>query len=288
LKSTLDGFILAAGLGTRMGPLSQVLPKPAWTLNRRALLTLGAEAMRAAGLTNLACNAHHLHPRLAEVAGTDLEVCFEPVLLGSAGGLRHALGRAADPLAVWNGDALAAVPWGPFIQEHRRRGADLSWLLVPHTGGPWNPLWLDPEGRILPPGRTGEGPYHFTGASLWSPFALGLLPEGPSDTKAHVLPRLRHHAGIVVEPFPWLEIGTPDQLIAAARALAPLQEGRLEGCYLHPEASATGRLRRCVLGPGARPHPAMEDADALWFGLEGRQVRLPLPPESGFPPRGGR
>jgi NDP-sugar pyrophosphorylase family protein len=277
LKPILDGFILAAGLGTRMGVLSEVLPKPAWTLNSRSLLALGAESLRAAGLQSLACNAHHLQERLETAAGGGIEVCFEPTLLGSAGGLRHALGRAADPLAVWNGDALAEVPWAAFIAEHRRRCADLSWLLVPHPGGPWNPLWLDREGRILPPGQTGDGPYHFTGASLWSPFALGLLPEGPSDTKAHILPRIRHHAGVVTAPFPWLEIGTPDQLIAAAATLAPENEGRMEGCYIHPTATASGRLRRCVLGPGAHPHPAMQDEDALWFGEEDRQVRLALP-----------
>jgi len=277
LKPALDGFILAAGLGTRMGPLSEVLPKPAWTLNGRSLLALGAAAMRAAGLARLACNAYHLPERLEAAADGALDVCREDPLLGSAGGLRHALGRAVDPLAVWNGDALAEVPWGPFLQEHRRRGADLSWLLVPHSGGPWNPLWLDAQGRILPPGETGDGPYHFTGASLWSPFALGLLPgAGPADTKAHILPRLRHHAGIVVAPFPWLEIGTPDQLIAAAQTLAPQCEGRLPGCYVHPAATLSGRLRRCILGPGACPHPAMEDADALWFGAEGRQVRRAL------------
>lgn len=272
----LDGFILAAGLGTRMGALSMVLPKPAWTLQGRSLLALAAGSLREAGLGRLACNAHHLPERLREAAAGEIEVCEEPILLGSAGGLRHALGRAADPLAVWNGDALAEVPWRAFIAEHRRRGAELSWLLVPHPGGPWNPLWLDARGCILPPGQRGEGPYHFTGASLWSPAALALLPEGPSDTKAHILPRLRHHAGIVVEPFPWLEIGTPDQLIAAAATLAPQQEGRIAGCYLHPSAVPAGRLDHCVLGPGARIHPAMVDRDALWFGEDGRQVRLAL------------
>jgi NDP-sugar pyrophosphorylase family protein len=259
-----------------MGALSTVLPKPAWTLNGRSLLALGADSMRAAGLRSLACNAHHLPERLEESADIDIEICREPLLLGSAGGLRHALGRAADPLAVWNGDALAEVPWSDFIAEHQRRSADLSWLLIPHPGGPWNPVWLDDEGKILPPGRTGQGPYHFTGASLWSPFALSLLPEGPSDTKAHILPRIRHHAGVVAEHLSWTEIGTPDQLIAAAASLAPANEGRLPGCYVHPQATASGRLSRCVLGPGAHPHPAMEDANALWFGEGNRQVRLAI------------
>ncbi|HZU53955.1 MAG TPA: sugar phosphate nucleotidyltransferase, partial [Holophagaceae bacterium] len=57
----LEAFLLAAGLGTRMGPLSEALPKPAWTLRHRSLLQWGAEAFRAEGFTRLACNAH-LHP----------------------------------------------------------------------------------------------------------------------------------------------------------------------------------------------------------------------------------
>ncbi len=276
MPSSLDGFILAAGLGTRMGPLSCVLPKPAWTLGGKPLLQWGAEGMRQAGMTRIACNAHHLPDKLRAAAGSEIEVCMEPVLLGSAGGLRHALGRAADPLAVWNGDALAEVPWAAFRAEHMRRRAQLSWLLVPHSGGPWNPVWLDEEGRVLPPGETGEGPYHFTGAALWGLEALALLPEGLSDTKGDILPRLRHHAGIVMEPFPWFDIGSPDHLIAAAAALAPGMEGRLSGCYVHPEAFPAGELQRCVLGPGARLHPAFRDANALWFLDEGRQVRLGL------------
>ena len=271
----LDGFILAAGLGTRMGVLSRVLPKPAWTLNGHSLLALGAEAMRRSGLRALACNAHHLPERLQEVA-EGLEICHEPELLGSSGGLSHALGRAVDPLAVWNGDALAEVPWAPFLAEHRNRGAELSWLLVAHPGGPWNPVWLDDRGRILPKGQVGLGPYHFTGASLWSARALSFLPKGASDTKTDILPHLAHHAGIVVEPFPWIEIGTADQLIAAAALLAPSAEGRIPGCYVHPSAKPSGSLHHCILGPGAKVSPDITDADALWYESEGQQVRLSL------------
>jgi mannose-1-phosphate guanylyltransferase len=274
----IDGFILAAGLGTRMGPLSQVLPKPAWTLRGRSILAWAADGMRAAGLRHLGCNIHHLPERLEQaLAGTGLEVFREPVLLGSAGGLRHTRGRAADPLAVWNGDILAEVPWAPFLEEHHRRAADLSWLLVPHPGGPWNPVWLSPQGNILPPGQTGEGPYHFWGPALWGPKALALLgSDGPVDTKTQVLPRLQRALGIVVEPFPCWEIGTPDQLIEAAARHAPQDEGRLDVCYIHPTATPAGRLRRCILGPGAAPPPSLSDQDALWYEEDGYQVRLAI------------
>lgn len=271
-----DGFILAAGLGTRMGPLSKALPKPAWTFNGRSVLELTAQAMRKAGLRTLGCNAHHLAETLKAVAGPELTIYPEPILLGSAGGLSHVARSAADPLAVMIGDAVAEVPWARFLEEHRRRGADLSWLLVPHPGGPWNPVWLDERGCIQLKEPTGNGPYHFTGAALWGAEALALIGEGIVDTKADILPHLGAHAGIVVEPFPWIEIGTPDQLIEAAAKLAPEAEGRIPGCYVHPTAEPLGILERCVLGPGARPHPAMRDANALWFEEEGRQVRLGL------------
>ena len=277
MASELEGFILAAGLGTRMGPLSTCLPKPAWPLGGRSLLQWSAEGLRRAEFTRLACNAH-LHPELLRAAAGDLEVWEEPHLLGSAGGLRHARGRVREALLVWNGDALGEVPWAPLRAAHLAGGAPLTWLLVPHPGGPWNPVYTDEAGRILPLGSPSgpRGPFHFTGAAAWSPEALDLLPEGPSEVR-DLLPRLREHRGLVVPPFPWREVGTPDQLIEAAAALAPEGEGRLPGCYVHPTARPAGRLSRCVLGPGAAPGAAFEDADALWFGTPDRQVRLALP-----------
>ncbi len=272
----LEGFLLAAGLGTRMGALSACLPKPAWTLRSRPLLQWGADALRSAGIGRIACNAH-LHPERLRSVAEGIEVCDEPRLLGSAGGLRHALDRVEAELLVWNADIWAdAVPFDRLRDRHREAQAELSWLLVPHPGGPWNPVWLDAADRVLPKGVTGpKGPFHFTGAAAWSPQALALLPEGPSEMDA-LRPRLALHLGVVAEPFPWREVGTPDALIAAAADLAPEAEGRVPGCYVHPGAVPAGRLVRCVLGPGAAPPPAVADADALWFEEGGNQVRLGL------------
>jgi N-acetyl-alpha-D-muramate 1-phosphate uridylyltransferase len=272
----LEGFLLAAGLGLRMGPLSRCLPKPAWTLRGRTLLQWGADAMRAHGIEPIGCNAHLLPERLRAVA-EGLEVFPEPDLLGSAGGLLHARGRVAAELLTWNADVWATgVPFDRLQSAHRQARATLSWLLVPHPGGDWNPVWLDHQDRVLPKGEAGpKGPFHFTGAAAWSPEALALLPEGPSEVN-DLRPRLSLHLGVVVEPFSWREVGTPDGLIQAAAELAPEQEGRLPGCYLHPTARPAGTLTRCVLGPGAAPPAAVTDADALWFVEGGNQVRLGL------------
>ncbi len=276
MAEPLDGFLLAAGLGLRMGPLSQCLPKPAWTLQGKSLLQWGAEALRSAGLSRLGCNAHLLPAQLRGVA-QGLEVFEEPRLLGSAGGLQHAQGRTGRELLTWNADVWAqGVPFERLRARHRALGATLSWLLVPHPGGPWNPVWLDAQDRVLPREVRGpQGPFHFTGAAAWSPEALAMLPGGPSEVN-ELRPRLPLHLGVVVEPFPWREVGTPDALIQLAADLAPDQEGRLRGCYLHPSARAGGRLVRCILGPGAAPMPSIQDADALWFEAGGHQVRLGL------------
>lgn len=277
----IEGFLLAAGLGTRMGPLSEALPKPAWTLAGRSLLQWSAEAFRAEGFMRLACNAH-LHPERIRGVAVDIEVFEEPALLGSAGGLLHARDRAGDALLAWNADSLASsIPFRALKAAHLASGADLTWLLTPHPGGPWTKVWLDAGGRVLPGGETGLGPYLFTGGACWSPSALALLPEGASEVR-DLLPRLRQHRGLVVEAFPWREVGTPDALIAAASELAPEQEGRIPGCYLHPSSlpgpGAESRFRRCILGPRAAPPPAAHDHDAFWFGsADGTQIRLALP-----------
>ncbi|WP_306590838.1 NTP transferase domain-containing protein [Geothrix sp. 21YS21S-4] len=276
MPEPLDGFLLAAGLGTRMGALSACLPKPAWTLRGKPLLQWGAEALRRSGAARLGCNAHLLPERLRAVAG-GIEVFDEPRLLGSAGGLLHVRGRVASELLVWNADIWAEDPPFDLLRErHREARATLTWLLIPHPGGPWNPVWMDHEGRVLPKGVSGPwGPYHFTGAAAWSPEALALLPEGPSEVN-DLRPRLPFHHGVVVEPFPWREVGTPQALLEAAADLAPDAEGCLPGCYLHPTARPAGRLARCVLGPRAAPPSAVTDADALWFEEGGNQVRLGL------------
>ncbi|MCC6512566.1 MAG: NTP transferase domain-containing protein [Geothrix sp.] len=276
MPEPLEGFLLAAGLGLRMGALSRCLPKPAWTLRGRPLLQWGAELLRREGVARLACNAHLWPERLRAVAD-GIEVCAEPQLLGSAGSLLHARGRVEAELLSWNADVWAeAVPFGRLRAAHREARATLSWLLIPHPGGPWNPVWMDEQDRVLPKDVVGpKGPFHFTGAAAWSPEALALLPEGPSEVN-DLRPRLPFHLGVVVEPFAWREVGTADALIAVAAELAPEQEGRLPGCYVHPTARPVGSLTRCVLGPRAAPMASITDSDALWFEEHGNQVRLGL------------
>ena len=274
--SYLDAFIFAAGLGTRMGPLSEALPKPAWTLKGRPLLQWAADSLRRAGHIKIACNAHCQISVIESIAG-DIEVIEEKVLLGTGEPLRLVADRvASEGLLVWNADVIADVPWEQLRHEHAASGAGVSWLLVPHPGGPWTELYMDSGERVLPRGTTGPmGPYLFTGAACWSARAAGDVPKNCFDVR-DFLAGYPGHRGVVVAPFPWLEVGAPDQLISVAGALAPDHEGRVPGCYIHPSAAESRKIKRCVLGPGAALPPDLEDEDALWFFDGQNQLRYAL------------
>ncbi|MDR2697737.1 MAG: NTP transferase domain-containing protein [Holophagales bacterium] len=276
MTNNIDAFIFAAGFGTRMGALSSILPKPAWTLKGKPLLQWAADSLRHAGCVKIACNAHH-HVNIIKSIAEDIEVIEEKALLGTGEPLRRIASRiATDGLLVWNADVIADVPWTHLRHEHAARIAGVSWLLVPHTGGAWTELYLDSSGRILPRGTTGpKGPYLFTGAACWSAEAASAIPENCFDVR-DFLAEYPDHRGVVVEPFHWLEIGATNQLIHAAGKLAPEHEGRVPGCYIHPTAVESWKITRCVLGPGAELYPDVKDCGALWFFDGKNQIRLAL------------
>jgi hypothetical protein len=145
----------------------------------------------------------------------------------------------------------------------------VAWLLVEHPGGDWTELYMDVNGKILPRGTKGpKGPYLFTGAAWWSAGAATAIPENCFDVR-DFLSGYDRHFGVLVEPFDWLEVGTPDQLIHAASKLAPDNEGRVSGNYIYPTATEHRTISRCILGPGVcLPHDR-RDSDGFWFLRDG-------------------
>lgn len=106
---THKSLILAAGLGTRLRPLTDHLPKPLVPLGDSTPLALAVAAVRAAGITQVVANAHY-HGELVSRACTELGAgcSVEDVLLGTAGGLLRARGQLGrGDVLVWNADIYA-------------------------------------------------------------------------------------------------------------------------------------------------------------------------------------
>ena len=167
---THDAMILTAGLGTRLRPLTDVRAKPAIPVAGEPMVRRIARWLAAGGVTDIVLNLHHLPETIAAVVGdgSDLSVRVrysweQPVLLGAAGGPRHALAIVgADTFLLINGDTLTDLdsPGSPTRTIEAARGsrsrscrtaspgATGASASIPAVASPASPGVAKPKGRI--------------------------------------------------------------------------------------------------------------------------------------------
>src|SRR4051812_40672328 len=135
-----QAFVLGAGLGTRLRPLTDDLPKPLVPIFQKPLITFAFDHLTALGVQKLIVNTHHLPERFAEAFPNngyrEIPITFvhEPVRLETGGGIKNIeslLGR--EPFITYSGDVLTDTNLQPLIDEHFRRGNDVT-LGLRHTG----------------------------------------------------------------------------------------------------------------------------------------------------------
>lgn len=234
----MRALVLAAGLGTRLRPLTHLWPKPAIPLLGQPLLRYTLGVLARAGVTHVGLNTHHLANVMARVAteeaarfGMKLTLSHEPVIQGTAGGIRglRAVVQDEDVFLVWNGDALFTPELAPLLAEHRASGAVATLVLLPMPpGATFASVDVDEGGavrRIAGRGPGGDNlrPWHFSGVHLLSPRVLAAMSEsGPEDINRDVYPRLLGQGalirGVVVQAA-WSDVGTPERYLAAQGAL---------------------------------------------------------------------
>ena len=107
-----SAMILAAGLGTRMRPITETLPKPLVEVAGKPLIAYGLEALRRTGIRDIVVNVHYLAPLLIDWLsawpGADIRISDETEeLLDSGGGIVKALPMLGDePFLVLNADTF--------------------------------------------------------------------------------------------------------------------------------------------------------------------------------------
>lgn len=274
----MRGMLLAAGLGTRLRPLTDELPKPVVPVGHEPLAASAMRAFVRAGVNRIDANAHHLaeaiRPSLAPFAADiPFEVHVESVLLGTGGGIRNAVrGGPIDEVLVVNGDIVFEPDVDALIRIHRATGAAAS-LVVRHHPDPFalGAVEVDADGRILRiAGAPARGPasaaaYVFTGTHLLGAEALAALPENGCVVRQAYQPLLARGARLtaVVDDSPWADLGTPAVYLAQNLARATSSVRGL----VHPSARILGSLERCVVGAGATigPNARLRDC-VVWPG----------------------
>src|SRR5947207_15638774 len=105
-----SAMVLAAGLGTRMRPLSETLPKPLISVAGRSMLDRALDHLRIANISNIVVNAHYLAPLVVDhlkAHHPHASISHEEILLETGGGIKKALPLLGQrPFFVLNGDSI--------------------------------------------------------------------------------------------------------------------------------------------------------------------------------------
>src|SRR5437867_5193526 len=142
MATITQAFVLGAGLGTRLRPLTEDLPKPLVPIFQKPLVTFAFDHLIDIGITKFLANTHHQPERFAEAfpqsTYRDRRIQFfhEPDLLETAGGIANIVDSLGnEPLLVYNGDILTDLPIGRLIDNHFREN-NIVTLALRSGGGP--------------------------------------------------------------------------------------------------------------------------------------------------------
>lgn len=235
-------IVLSAGLGTRMRPLTDTMPKPLVPVAGRPLIDWSLQLLADAGIQEVIVNTHYLaeqlHAHLAQGTRPAIRISHEDTLLETGGGIRHALPMLGDePFFALNSDTIALNGAVPYLQRMAARWDDAEMdalLLLASTDSAIGyqgkgDFHLGGSGELR---RRQEGettPYVFSGVQLLHPRLFDGSPEGAFSMN------LLYNRGIasdgalervkgIAHDGMWLHVGDPAGRDAAEKALAALQQ----------------------------------------------------------------
>ncbi len=277
IPGVLPAMVLAAGLGTRLRPLTEGRAKALVPVGDRPALAHVLDRLRAGGLARVVVNAHHHLDQLRAFArgeaGVDLGLSEETDLLGTAGGIAHARGLLGEgDVLLWNADILADVDVPALLAAHATLPAEATLVVQPLARGQGS-VGLDEAGRVVrlrqesfaDEARGGQ----FLGIHVLGQALRARLPAKGGLIEDVYLPALGRGEVLRAHLFDgaWHDIGTLATYVEAnlawlaARGLshwvgpgARVADGVvLDRVVVGAGASVTGQgaLTRCVVWPGA-------------------------------------
>lgn len=245
----MKAMILAAGLGTRLRPYTDAVPKPLVEVAGRPLIAYPLMQLRAAGVRDVVVNVHHLANQMKAALGDgslyDLRIHYseEEDVLDTGGGIYKARAWLDDTFVILNADSIHDVPLDAVLRFHRERAA-LSTLVLRQDARAesYGLLHFDGEARIRrfrgepttwpAPLRAGM----YAGVCVWEPAIFRYMSDEPFSLLRGLMPPLLA-AGEPVYAWEyegyWRVVDTPEDLLRARREI----EGGQRLSYLAGEIS---------------------------------------------------
>jgi N-acetyl-alpha-D-muramate 1-phosphate uridylyltransferase len=227
-------MVLAAGIGTRMHPLTERRPKPLVEVGGKALLDHVLDRLADAGVERAVVNVHHFAELMERhLAGRTRPQVFisneRGLLLGTGGGVKKALPELGDaPFFHINSDTI----WIDGVKPNLARLADAfdpavmdALLLLAPTAGSIGyagrgDFVMTPDGRLNRRGERQIAPFVYAGAAILSPALFASTPQGEFPLTA-LFDRAAEAGrlfGLRLEGV-WMHVGTPDAIVSAEAAI---------------------------------------------------------------------
>ena len=283
-----QAFVLGAGLGTRLRPLTDELPKPLVPVFGKPLITFAFDHLLSSGVREFVVNTHRLSEQFraefsnARYHGAAINFIHEPVLLGTGGGIRNALpALAPEPFIVYSGDVLTDFELEPLVAEHFRARNAVTLALRKTEFEPSIRL-RDRRITEIVSGIRDDDAYDFANVSIWQAELARELPREPSSFIPSVrsaIERGEKIGGLAVADGQWFNIGSPAQYLEVHRRIDnsnwrprfAVEQGEWPVRVAPDSKIATSAELRgfysisngCVVGEGAR----IEDT-ILWPGAQ--------------------
>jgi len=259
MRTPRKAFILAAGLGTRLRPLTLETPKPMLPLWDRPMLSRTLEMLASWGVREVLINLHHapgpILSYLARQPFPQLKICcvFEPIILGTGGALRNAEWFIDQPFWLLNADVVAKVDPSPLLRAMDNPNTLAACWLTEEAG----PRTVRCEKGIIQSFHDPKnGQATFCGLQLLDPRILRFVAKEGFETIIAAYRRAQkkklHIAGVTIPGSFWADIGLPAQYVQAHHDTAQWLEHAGESFTLPAAAVLTQREEK-ILAPFS-PH----------------------------------
>jgi mannose-1-phosphate guanylyltransferase len=288
MTAITQAFVLGAGLGKRLRPLTDDLPKPLVPIFQKPLITFALDHLIGIGIKLFFINTHRLPEQFAlafpesSYGGVPINFVNEPVLLDTGGGIKNIEADLGDePFITYSSDLLTDLPLQSLVDEHFARANDVTLALRRTRFG--SSIALKDHRVIDILNRHGvAGNYDFANIAVWSPSIFQRIPLGQKVSFILVLADWLDAGGkiggVVLEKGEWFNLGSRDdyfqvhQLISAGRWKPSYVKTQDWAEPVHSTAivEPTATLQGCcVLGKNCRvgADAILEDT-ILWPGAQ--------------------
>jgi len=253
-------LVLAAGLGTRLRPLTFCQAKAAVPVAGVPLICRHLTWLAARGVRDVVINLHHRPDSIAGVVGDGaawgcrVRYSWERVLLGSAGGPRRALPLLNDRFFLINGYTLCDIDLRDLLNAHLSRNARVTLAVTPNPAPQrYGGVLADADGWVKKFTRAGDprDPAHFVGVQVADASVFETLPDGdPAASIGGLYDTLLSHPGQIATHHiagRFHDIGTTADYLETTRAVADDQTRSTVPCGLRNVVHPSARLERSVL-----------------------------------------